>query len=155
MKNVTVNVVRLPHFEGLSLPSYATSGAAGVDFVAAIETPLMIKPGERVIVPTGLKVAIPEGYELQIRPRSGLALKNGIMLPNAPGTIDEDYRGEICVIIFNAGSDNFTVERGMRIAQGILAPVTRLVWHECDNLDETERGSAGFGSTGLCSTSSS
>lgn len=117
--------------------------------MAAIETPLVIRPGERRIVPTGLKIAIPAGYELQLRPRSGLALKHGIMLPNAPGTIDEDYRGEICIIILNAGNEAFTIERAMRIAQGILAPVTRLVWRECDTLDQTDRGHKGFGSTGF------
>lgn len=146
---IKVEVVRLPHAEGLALPFYATSGAAGVDFVAAIETPIILQPGERRLVPTGLKIAIPAGYEMQMRPRSGLALKYGITMPNAPGTIDEDYRGEVCVILLNAGREAFTIERAMRIAQGILAPVTRLVWQECDSLDETQRGSKGFGSTGI------
>ncbi|QHI95568.1 dUTP diphosphatase [Aristophania vespae] len=145
---VKVNVVTLPHFEGLDLPHYATSGAAGVDFVAAITDSVTLKAGERTVIPTGLKAAIPAGYELQIRPRSGLALKHGIMLPNTPGTIDEDYRGEIGIIIMNGGSEPFTIERGMRIAQGILAPVVRLAWQICETLDDTQRGEKGFGSTG-------
>ena len=103
----------------------------------------------RVLVPIGLKIAIPSGHELQVRPRSGLALKNGIVLPNSPGTIDEDYRGELQVIVMNAGREPFTVERGMRIAQAVLAPVTRATWQETDRLDETTRGDGGFGSTGI------
>lgn len=144
----TIRVQRLPHSQGLSLPGYATSGAAGMDLLAAVTEPLVIAPGARVLVPIGLKIAIPPGHELQVRPRSGLALKNGIVLPNSPGTIDEDYRGELQVIVMNAGQEPFTVERGMRIAQAVLAPVTRAIWQETEALDETVRGEGGFGSTG-------
>lgn len=146
--SVPVQVTRLPHGEGLPLPAYATPGAAGMDLLAAVTAPLVIAPGARVLVPTGLMIALPTGYELQVRPRSGLALKNGIVLPNSPGTIDEDYRGEVQVIVMNAGSEPFTVERGMRIAQAVLAPVVRAAWHEVGALDETARGGGGFGSTG-------
>ena len=145
---VSVQVKRLPHSDGLALPAYATPGAAGMDLLAAISSPFDIPPGGRVLVPTGLAIALPPGYELQIRPRSGLALKNGIVLPNSPGTIDEDYRGELQVIVMNAGAEPFTVERGMRIAQAVLAPVTRATWREVADLDATGRGAGGFGSTG-------
>lgn len=145
---VHVPLKRLPHAEDLDLPSYGTAGAAGVDFLAAVTEPVVIPPGERALIPTGLCVALPSNYELQIRPRSGLALKHGLIVPNSPGTIDEDYRGEIRIIVMNAGRDAFTVERGMRIAQGVFAPVVRITWQECDSLDETARGSRGFGSTG-------
>jgi len=145
---VPVQVKRLPHAAGLPLPAYATPGAAGMDLLAAIAAPMVIVPGQRVLVPTGLTIALPPGYELQVRPRSGLALKNGIVLPNSPGTIDEDYRGEVQVIVMNAGTEPFTVERGMRIAQAVLAPVVRVAWHEVPELDETHRGTGGFGSTG-------
>lgn len=145
---VDVRILRLPHSEGLELPAYGTAGAAGVDFQAAVNETLVIKPDERVLVPTGLCIALPEGYELQIRPRSGLALKHGIMVPNSPGTIDEDYRGEIRIILINAGTEDFVIERGMRVAQGVLAPVVRMQWQECTSLDKTERGQGGFGSTG-------
>ncbi|OOL19705.1 deoxyuridine 5'-triphosphate nucleotidohydrolase [Bombella intestini] len=149
MSNImNVRILRLPHSEGLDLPAYGTAGAAGVDFQAAVEAPLSLKPGERTLVPTGLCIALPEGYELQIRPRSGLALKHGIMVPNSPGTIDEDYRGEIRIILINAGTEEFVIERGMRIAQGVLAPVVRMQWQECSSLDTTDRGHGGFGSTG-------
>ena len=144
----TIQVVRLPHAADLPLPSYATAGAAGMDLLAAVTAPLTVAPGARALVPTGLRLAIPAGYELQVRPRSGLALKNGITLPNSPGTIDEDYRGELGVIILNAGQEPFTVERGMRIAQAVLAPVTRAAWAEVAELPETARGGGGFGSTG-------
>ncbi|MCQ4160453.1 dUTP diphosphatase [Roseomonas sp. GC11] len=143
-----IAVRRLPHAEGLPLPSYATEGAAGFDLLAAVTTPLVIAPGQRALVPTGLEMALPAGHELQVRPRSGLALKHGIILPNSPGTIDEDYRGEVQVIILNTGDTAFTVERGMRIAQGVLAPVTRAGWEEVDSLPQTHRGAGGFGSTG-------
>ena len=147
--NVPVAVKRLPHSQGLPLPAYATSGAAGLDLLAAITEDTVIQPGARVLVPTGLAIALPPGYELQVRPRSGLALKNGIVLPNSPGTVDEDYRGELLVIVMNAGSEPFTVTRGMRIAQGILAPVVRIAWEEVVELPETARGAGGFGSTGV------
>ncbi len=144
----TIHVVRLPHAEGLPLPSYATAGAAGMDLLAAVQRPVTLAPGARALIPTGLRIAIPAGYEVQVRPRSGLALKNGITLPNSPGTIDEDYRGELGVILLNAGQEPFTVERGMRIAQAVLAPVVRAVWAEVAELPETDRGAGGFGSTG-------
>ncbi|MBC7636225.1 MAG: dUTP diphosphatase [Acetobacteraceae bacterium] len=147
----TIQVQRLPHAEGLALPAYATAGAAGMDLLAAVITPVTIAPGARVLIPTGLKIALPPGYELQVRPRSGLALKNGIVLPNSPGTVDADYRGELQVIVMNAGQEAFTVERGMRIAQAVLAPVVRAIWDEVTTLDETTRGEGGFGSTGTLS----
>ena len=145
----TIQVQRLPHADGLALPAYATAGAAGMDLLAAVTSPITIPPGARMLIPTGLKIALPQGYELQIRPRSGLALKNGIVLPNSPGTVDGDYRGELQVIVMNAGTEAFTVERGMRIAQAVLAPVARAVWSEVVTLDETVRGEGGFGSTGV------
>ncbi len=148
MTHPIIDVVRLPHAEGLPLPSYATEGAAGMDLLAAVMSPVVIPPGGRMLVPTGLRIAIPPGYELQVRPRSGLALKNGIVLPNSPGTIDEDYRGEVGVIVLNAGDAPFTVERGMRIAQAVIAPVVRAAWREVAELPETARGAGGFGSTG-------
>jgi deoxyuridine 5'-triphosphate nucleotidohydrolase len=145
---VPVRVRRLPHNQDLPLPVYATEGAAGMDLLAAVEEPLIIASGQRVLIPTGLAIALPAGYELQIRPRSGLALRNGIVLPNSPGTIDEDYRGEIQVIVLNTGSEPFRVERGTRIAQAVLAPVVRAVWDEVADLDVTARNAGGFGSTG-------
>ncbi|MGE4480709.1 dUTP diphosphatase [Acidocella sp.] len=148
MKPVGVKIRRLPHGEGLALPGYATAGAAGMDLLAAVRAPVTIEPGQRALIPTGFCIALPDGYELQMRPRSGLALKNGITLPNAPGTIDEDYRGEIGVIILNTGDTAFEVTRGMRIAQVVLAPVVRAAWEEVDDLTETPRGTGGFGSTG-------
>ena len=145
---VQIQVARLPHAEGLPLPSYATEGAAGMDLLAAVTAPLTIPPGGRALVPTGLRIALPHGHELQVRPRSGLALKHGITVPNTPGTVDEDYRGELQVIVLNAGAEPFTVERGMRIAQAVVAPVTRASWREVDTLPDTSRGTGGFGSTG-------
>jgi dUTP pyrophosphatase len=146
--SIAIRVCRLPHGEGLPLPGYATAGAAGMDLLAAVAAPVTIEPGKRALIPTGLAIALPPGYELQIRPRSGLALRHGIVLPNSPGTIDEDYRGELQVILLNAGDAAFTVERGARIAQAVLAPVVRARWHEAASLDDTARGSGGFGSTG-------
>jgi dUTP pyrophosphatase len=146
--SIPVKIRRLAHGAGLDLPTYTTSGAAGMDLLAAVECPAYIAPGGRVLIPTGFSIALPPGYELQVRPRSGLALKNGIVIPNSPGTIDEDYRGEVCVIIMNTGDKDFTVTRGMRIAQAVLAPVVRARWVEVEDLDETERGAGGFGSTG-------
>jgi dUTP pyrophosphatase len=145
---VPVQVRRLPHAEGLPLPAYATTGAAGMDLIAAVTEPLTVAPGARVLVPTGLTIALPPGYELQVRPRSGLALKHGIVLPNSPGTVDEDYRGELLVIVMNAGPARFIIERGMRIAQAVLAPVVRAEWQEVVELPGTARGDGGFGSTG-------
>lgn len=143
---VPVLVRRLPHGEGLDLPAYATSGAAGMDAVSAEDVTLA--PGARHAVATGLSVAIPHGYEIQVRPRSGLALKHGITVPNTPGTIDSDYRGELKVILINHGTEAFVIRRGDRIAQLVLAPVTRAGWVEVAELDETARGAGGFGSTG-------
>lgn len=150
--SVPIRVRRLPHGRDLPLPAYATAGAAGMDLLAAVTDPLEIAPGGRALVPTGLAIALPPGYELQIRPRSGLALRHGILLPNGPGTIDEDYRGEVQVIVMNAGDQPFRVERGMRIAQAVLAPVVRGVWDEVDELDQTARAEGGFGSTGVAGT---
>jgi dUTP pyrophosphatase len=145
---VPVRVRRLPHNQDLPLPGYATDGAAGMDLVAAVDQPMVVAPGERVLIPTGLAIALPPGYELQVRPRSGLAFRHGIVLPNSPGTIDEDYRGEIQVIVLNTGSEPFRVERGTRIAQAVLAPVVRAAWEEVADLDVTARNAGGFGSTG-------
>ncbi|HET6235476.1 MAG TPA: dUTP diphosphatase [Acetobacteraceae bacterium] len=146
--SVVIQVRRLPHGEGLPLPGYATTGAAGMDLLAAVDAPVTIDPGKRALIPTGLAIALPPGFEMQVRPRSGLALRNGIVLPNSPGTIDEDYRGEVQVIVLNAGDAPFTVERGMRIAQAVVAPVVRAAWREVDSLDDTVRSTGGFGSTG-------
>lgn len=143
---VAVQVKRLPNGVGLDLPHYATAGAAGMDVVSA-ET-LTLSPGARHAVATGLALAIPEGFEIQVRPRSGLALKHGVTVPNTPGTIDSDYRGELKIIMINHGAEPFPIARGDRVAQLVLAPVTQATWHEVDELDDTERGSGGFGSTG-------
>ena len=143
---VRIEVVRLRHGTDLPLPAYATEGAAGMDIVSA-ET-LSLAPGDRAAVPTGLSIAIPAGYEVQVRPRSGLALKQGLTVANAPGTIDSDYRGEVKVILINLGSKPAHIERGMRIAQLVIAPVTRGTFAEVDRLDDTVRGQGGFGSTG-------
>jgi dUTP pyrophosphatase len=143
---VPVRVKRLPHFEGLELPAYATEGAAGMDVLAAEDVTLA--PGARHAVATGLAFAIPPGFEIQVRPRSGLALKHGISVPNAPGTIDSDYRGELKVILINHGVEPFAIRRGDRVAQLVLAPVLRASWLKVDELDHTERGEGGFGSTG-------
>jgi dUTP pyrophosphatase len=148
MSTTEIRIRRLEHGEGLALPAYATAGAAGMDILAAVTKPVIIKPGARALIPAGFAIALPPGFELQIRPRSGLALNHGIVLPNAPGTIDEDYRGEVGIIILNAGDEPFTVTRGMRIAQGVLAPVFRATFTEVDTLDDTARGAGGFGSTG-------
>jgi len=143
---IRIRLTRLPHGEGLPLPTYATQGAAGMDVVAAEELDLM--PGQRHAVATGFKVAIPEGFEIQVRPRSGLALKHGITVPNTPGTIDSDYRGELKVIMINHGSDAFPIRRGDRIAQLVPAAVTLAEFDEVEDLCETARGAGGFGSTG-------
>ncbi len=148
---VTVEVKRLPHFEGLELPAYETADAAGLDLRAAVATdsPVTLQPGDRALVPTGLAVAIPSGYEIQVRPRSGLALKKGVTCLNSPGTVDADYRGELCVILINHGREPFVINRGERIAQAVIAPVTRLAWAPVDELPPTARGAGGFGSTGV------
>ena len=145
-ERVAVRLKRLPHGEGLELPRYATQGAAGMDVLAAEDVTLA--PGDRHAVATGLSVAIPPGYEIQVRPRSGLALKHGISVPNTPGTIDSDYRGELKVILINHGGEPFAIHRGDRVAQLVLAPVTLAEWDEVGDLDETARGAGGFGSTG-------
>ena len=144
---ITIRVKRLEHGAGLPLPAYATDGAAGMDVVAAEELDLM--PGQRHAVATGFGIAIPDGYEVQVRPRSGLALKHGITVPNTPGTIDSDYRGELKVILINHGDAPFPIRRGDRIAQLVAAPVQRAGFVEVDDLDDTARGAGGFGSTGV------
>jgi dUTP pyrophosphatase len=143
-------VMRLAHGEGLSLPDYQTAGAAGLDLFAAIpdSKPLMLRAGARALVPTGIAIALPEGYEGQVRPRSGLATRHGLTILNAPGTIDADYRGEIQVVLANLGNEDVTITRGMRIAQLVIAPVARANVVEVPSLGETVRGSGGFGSTG-------
>jgi dUTP pyrophosphatase len=143
-----VQLARIPGAEDLPLPKPATPGSAGVDLAAAVAEALVVPPGGRALVPTGLRIAVPEGYEAQVRPRSGLALRDGIVLPNSPGTIDSDYRGEVQVIVWNAGDRPFTIERGDRIAQLVVAPVARVTWQEVSDLDDTERGAGGFGHTG-------
>ena len=144
--SVPVRIKRLAHGADLDLPGYATAGAAGMDVISAED--LTLAAGARHAVATGLSVAIPPGYEIQVRPRSGLALKHGISVPNSPGTIDSDYRGELKVILINHGSEAFEIRRGDRIAQLVLAPVTQVSWLEVEKLDETARGEGGFGSTG-------
>jgi dUTP pyrophosphatase len=145
---VEVLVKRLPHAADLPLPSYATPGASGADVAAALEEDLVLEPMERHAVPTGLVVAVPPGYEVQVRPRSGLALRHGVTVANAPGTVDSDYRGELMVILVNLGKQRYTVKRGERIAQLVLAPVVQGTFSERDDLPPSERGSGGFGSTG-------
>lgn len=145
---IPVPLVRLPHGEGLPLPAYATPQSAGVDLMAAVEATLTLKPLERHLIPTGLSIALPEGYEAQIRPRSGLALKHGLTVLNSPGTIDSDYRGEVKVLLINLGGDAFVIERGLRMAQLILMPVAQLNWREVESHQTTCR-EGGFGSTGL------
>lgn len=144
--SIKVDVKRLPHGAGLPLPAYATKGAAGMDVVSAEDVTLA--PGARHAVATGLSMAIPDGYEIQVRPRSGLALKHGITVPNTPGTIDSDYRGELKVILINLGAEPFAIARGDRVAQLVLAPVVQAEWDEVAELDTTSRGEGGFGSTG-------
>jgi dUTP pyrophosphatase len=148
--NPTVPITRLPHGEGLPLPAYETDQAAGMDLRAAVpeDEPLVLKPGSRFPVPTGLAFALPPGFEGQVRPRSGLAFKHGVTCLNSPGTVDADYRGEVKVILINLGEEDFTIRRGERIAQLIVAPVVQAVWAEVESLDETVRGAGGFGSTG-------
>ena len=143
-------IVRLPHARDLELPAYGTAGAAGMDLRAAVpeDAPLTLAPGQRAMVPTGLKIAVPEGYEAQVRPRSGLAVKHGISCVNTPGTIDSDYRGEVHVVLINLGQEPFTLRRGERIAQMVIAAYQRIGWDEVETLDDTGRGAGGFGSTG-------
>lgn len=150
MTNPTVPIVRLPHGEGLPLPAYETAQAAGMDLRAAVpdDAPLTLRPGARHPVPTGLAFALPPGFEGQVRPRSGLAMKHGVTCLNTPGTVDADYRGEVKVILINLGEEDFVIRRGERIAQLIIAPVVQAAWAEVESLDETARGAGGFGSTG-------
>jgi len=150
MNEIEIRVQRLPHASGLPLPSYQSEHAAGLDLLAALPAgaPLMLAPGARVLVPTGLAIALPPGFEAQVRPRSGLAVKSGLTVLNSPGTIDSDYRGEVQVLLINLGDAPVLLERGMRIAQMVVAPVQRAVLTEVPSLDPTTRGSGGFGSTG-------
>jgi dUTP pyrophosphatase len=145
---VRVLLQRLPHGEGLPLPGYATEDSAGMDLLAAVVDPVMIQPNARALIPTGISLALPSGYEAQVRPRSGLALKHGLTVLNSPGTIDADYRGEVQVILVNLGEEPVTIARGMRIAQLVLAPVTRGRLDVSTTLPASARGSGGFGSTG-------
>ena len=148
INRLTVDLHRLANSAGLPLPSYATRDSVGTDLMAAIDKPILLEPGDRVLVPTGIALGIPKGFEAQVRPRSGLAFKHGITGLNSPGTIDSDYRGEISVILINHGTEPFRIERGMRIAQLVVAPVVHAVWNELEVLEQTERGTKGFGSTG-------
>jgi dUTP pyrophosphatase len=147
-RSITVRVLRLPHGQGLALPSYQSKHAAGLDLVAAVIEPIELAPGGRTLVPTGFALELPEGYEAQVRPRSGLALKHGVTLLNTPGTIDADYRGEVMVLLINHGSEKFTIRRGDRIAQLVIAPVNHVEIVAVETLGATERGPGGFGSTG-------
>jgi len=150
LSNVDVRLLRLPHGADLPLPSYQSAHAAGLDLIAAVpaETPTVIAPGERALVPTGIAIALPSGFEAQVRPRSGLAARHGLTVLNSPGTIDADYRGEVQVLLINLGNEPVRIERGVRIAQMVVAPVCRADLHPVVSLDETTRGSGGFGSTG-------
>jgi dUTP pyrophosphatase len=152
MTGLNVPILRLPHGMDLDLPEYATAHAAGVDLMAAIEEPITIRPGKRALIPTGIAVALPIGYEGQVRPRSGLAARNGVTVLNSPGTIDADYRGEIKVILINLDEHSFVVEPKARIAQFIVAPISQLRWEVVTKLPDTARGDGGFGSTGLGKT---
>lgn len=143
-----IAIRQLPNAAGLNLPAYATEHSAGMDLLAAVEHDTILPPGEQRLVPTGLAIALPEGYEAQVRPRSGLAFKHGVTVLNAPGTIDADYRGEVGVLLVNHGKEPFVITRGMRVAQMIIAPYTRAQWNVVDSLDDTARGAGGFGSTG-------
>lgn len=147
---LTIRVAPLPHFEGLALPAYETADAAGMDLRAAVpeDQPMTLMPGERALVPTGLTIALPPRHEAQVRPRSGLAAKHGVTCLNSPGTIDADYRGEVKVILINHGQEPFVIKRGERIAQMVIAPVTRADLVQVQTLDDTQRGAGGFGSTG-------
>ena len=148
MSAVAIDIMRLPHGVDLPLPQYATPDSAGVDLLAAVLEDVSLAPGERTLIPTGIALSLSRGHEAQIRPRSGLALKNGLTVLNTPGTIDADYRGEIGVILANLGQETFVVERGMRIAQMVVAPVSQVSWNAVGSLDDSKRGAGGFGSTG-------
>ena len=146
---VQISVTRTPEGEGLPLPAYATPDAAGMDLHAAVESDVTLQPGERALISTGLRIALPPGYEAQVRPRSGLALRHGISMVNAPGTLDSDFRGTVGVLLINLGQEPFTIRRGDRIAQMIVAPVVRATWVEVAELPPSERGGGGFGHTGV------
>ncbi len=148
MKNIKLSVKQLPNSSGIPLPAYATEHSAGLDLCAAVEGEITLHPSERKLIPTGIAIALPDGYEAQIRPRSGLALKNGVTVLNTPGTIDADYRGEIQVILVNLSKENFSITRGMRIAQMIIAPFIQAELHSVETLPDSKRGGGGFGSTG-------
>jgi dUTP pyrophosphatase len=148
MKTVSINVTRLPHMAGIDLPKFETAQAAGADLRAAIDAPIALAPGARTLIPTGFCMALPAGYEAQVRPRSGLALKHGITVLNSPGTIDADYRGEVGVLIINHGDQEFVISRGDRFAQMVIAPVTQGEFKLVSSLSDTARGSGGYGSTG-------
>ena len=150
--NVAVTIQRLPHGADLPLPVQATPASAGVDLLAAVGDAVVIEPGARALIPSGIAIALPDGHEAQVRPRSGLAVRHGVTVLNSPGTIDADYRGEVGVILVNLGEDAFRVERGMRIAQMVVAPVDRVAWSETDRLPDSGRGAGGFGSTGTAGT---
>lgn len=147
--DAVIQVVRLPHGADLPMPAYETEHAAGMDLRAALETSVTLQPGERSLIPTGLKIALPSGFEAQIRPRSGLAIRNGLTLLNSPGTIDADYRGEVKVIVVNHGDESYTIQHGDRIAQMIVAPVVHATLRQVDKLTASDRGEGGFGSTGV------
>lgn len=146
---MNINITQHPHSDGLPLPAYATAQSAGVDLMAAIGSDFRLAPLQRMLVPTGISIALPAGYEAQIRPRSGLALKSGITVLNSPGTIDADYRGEIKVLLINLGTEEVTISRGDRIAQMVISPVSQVIWNKLETLDDTARGEGGFGSTGV------
>ena len=149
MNRVRVPLKKLPHAIDLGLPSYATKNSSGADLLAAVNTDFPLNPGQRTIIPTGIQITLPAGYEAQVRSRSGLAIKNGVTCLNSPGTIDSDYRGEVGVILINHGTEAFVIKRGMRIAQLVIAPVMSALWEEVESLDQTARGEGGFGSTGV------
>lgn len=148
MTALAVPVRRLPHGADLPLPAYATASSAGIDLLAAVEATVVLEPAARAMIPTGIAIALPEGHEAQVRPRSGLAARHGVTVLNSPGTIDADYRGEVAVILINLGDAPFRIERGMRVAQMIVAPVDTISWQEVERLPETVRAAGGFGSTG-------
>ena len=151
----TIAITQLPHAKGLELPHYATEQSAGMDLLAAIDAPITLQPGETTLVKTGLAIALPDGFEAQVRPRSGLALKHGVTVLNSPGTVDADYRGEVGVILINHSKQPFVIERGMRIAQMVIARYTRAEWNLVTELNETARGAGGFGSTGVAAKKAS
>ena len=149
VKTLDISLKLLPHFEGLTLPEYQTHGSSGLDLLAACDNDITLQPGERALIPTGISIALPPGTEAQIRPRSGLALRHGITMLNSPGTVDSDYRGEIKLVVINLGQESFTIRRGMRIAQMVIAEIVKARLQIADNLDATSRAGGGFGHTGI------